>query len=42
MWKIDPNINISIIIYTYIQNRFPIVGLFEEPQGGGKEENDSE
>jgi hypothetical protein len=29
MWKIGPNINASIIIYTYIctQNMFPIVGL---------------
>jgi hypothetical protein len=48
MWKIDPNINISIItyiqdIYIYLQKIFPIVGLLEETRGGGKEEdNDRE
>jgi hypothetical protein len=45
MWKIDPNTNANITIYThkYMGNMFPKVELLEETEGGGKEEkNDRE
>jgi hypothetical protein len=42
MWKIGPNANTNIIIYTskYIQNMFPKVRLLQETRAGGKEKND--